>query len=200
MRQVLGRDDESSPNSIMDGSRILMLDEAHALSTDYRRRVDYSQGSATTQGSQELRADILMSATIDPEKLKIRLQKMGIYDKNTCVFESEERHQDLTNYCLPFRTPIVRDNLEYALRTVVTLHHRYRDGYGRDREGKPDASIKGPIVVFCPWSSRTKILIDMIKNAQQRGFTAGLLTTIVWISRGYSPRCKNISDQWETGF
>ena len=52
----------------------------------------------------------------------------------------------------------------------MTLHNDFWKGY-KGHNG----SITGPIVVFVPGRAEIKILIDMIKNAQRRGFTAGLL-------------------------
>ena len=88
---------------------------------------------------------------------------MGLREDQICVFGTDVRYQDLTNCCLNYTTPRVRDNL---FRTVLTLHHKYRNGYGRDEHGNPDASPTGPIVVFVPGKAEIKILIDMIKNAQ----------------------------------
>ena len=50
MRQALGHDDEINPNAILEDSRILMLDEAHASSTD----IELIEDSSKTQGGQEL--------------------------------------------------------------------------------------------------------------------------------------------------
>ena len=122
MRQALGHDDENNPNSILEDSKILMLDEAHASSTDIELIISRVVLRLKTVKNFRL---VLMSATIDVERFQRRFRNMGIQDDQMCVFGTENRLQDLKNYCLNYFTPKIRDNFEYAFRTAVTLHHKY---------------------------------------------------------------------------
>ena len=159
MRQALVHDDENSPNSILEYSNFLMLDEAHASSTNIELIISREVPRLKTVKNLRL---VLMSATIDVERFQRRFRNMGIQEDQMCVFGSTDRFQDLKNYCLNYLTPKIRDNLEYAFRTVITLHHKYREGYGTDEQGRPDASLTGPIVVFVPGKAEIKIMIDTI--------------------------------------
>ena len=83
--------------------------------------------------------------------------------------DSEGRHQQLVNACLPPDTPAVRDNIELAVRAIVTMHHQYPNGY-------PDQNspIEGTILVFVPGKPEIFEIIELLKNNMRRGFTANL--------------------------
>ena len=83
--------------------------------------------------------------------------------------DSEGRHQKLVNACLPPNTPAVRDNIEMAVRTIVTLHHQYATGY-------PDQNtpIEGTILVFVPGKPEIIEVVELLKNNMRKGFTANL--------------------------
>ena len=54
MRQALGHDDEANPNSTLEDSRILMLDEAHASSTDIELIISRVVPSSKTHDGQAM--------------------------------------------------------------------------------------------------------------------------------------------------
>ena len=81
----------------------------------------------------------------------------------------EERTNPLSLHCLPQDLLRDRDNMELAVRTVIKLHHDYRNGY----QGSPQ-SRTGPILVFVPGKAEIRLLTDLIKNALKRDYTTGL--------------------------
>ena len=83
--------------------------------------------------------------------------------------DTRGRHQKLINRCLPPETPKVRDNIELAVRAVITLHHQYATGY-------PDKikPIEGTILAFVPGKPEILEIIELLKSAMRRGFTARL--------------------------
>ena len=83
--------------------------------------------------------------------------------------DNEARHQELVNMCLPLNTPTLRDNIELAVRTVVTFHHRYPKGYP-----SADTPLKGTILAFVPGQPEITEIVELLKNNMRRGFTANL--------------------------
>ena len=83
--------------------------------------------------------------------------------------DNESKHQELVNACLPPNTPIVRDNMELAVRAIVTFHHNYARGY-------PDhkTPIQGTILVFVPSKPEIIEIVEILKNSMRRGFTPNL--------------------------
>ena len=65
MRQVLSHDDKASPNAILDDCQVLMLDEAHASSTDLELILARVLPRLKTVKNLRL---VLMSAIMNPEK------------------------------------------------------------------------------------------------------------------------------------
>ena len=59
-------------------------------------------------------------------------------------------HQQLQNFCLAPDTPAVRDNIELAVRAVITLHHQDAQGYP-NKKGHTD----GTILVLVPGNQRS---------------------------------------------
>ena len=83
MRQALGHDDEANQNSILEDSKILMLDEAHASSTDIELIISRVVPSLKVVKNFRL---VLMSATIDVERFQKRFQNMGIQENQMCLW------------------------------------------------------------------------------------------------------------------
>ena len=71
--------------------------------------------------------------------------------------------------CLPPSTPTLRDNIELAVRTIITFHHNYPWGY-------PDQKtpIEGTILVSVPGKPEIIEIVELLKNNMRRGFTANL--------------------------
>ena len=58
-----------------------------------------------------------------------RAKDAGLSEKYIQTIDTTGRHQELVNRCLPPDTPTVRDNIELAVRAIVTLHRDYAKGY-----------------------------------------------------------------------
>ena len=71
-------------------------------------------------------------------------------EKYIQVMDSEERHQGLTNLCLPPMTPSLRDSIEMAVRTIITFHHKYPQEYPTPRVPSAPSVTGGTIFGFCP--------------------------------------------------
>ena len=91
-----------------------------------------------------------------------RAKDAGLEDRYIQTMDSEGRHQELVNLCLPPLTPAVRDNIELAVRTVITFHHKPR--------GYPDhkTPIEGTILVFVPGKPEITEIVDLLKNNKER--------------------------------
>ena len=61
---------------------------------------------------------VLLSATLNVAEFLQRAKDAGLEDRYIQTMDSEARHQELVNMCLPPSTPMVRDNLELAVRTL----------------------------------------------------------------------------------
>ena len=101
MRQALNHDDDSSPNTILD-CQVLTPDEAHASSTDLEFILARFPSRLKTAKNFRL---VLMSATVNSDKLLNSFKQMGLKSDGACVFCPQERHQELANPCLNYSTP-----------------------------------------------------------------------------------------------
>ena len=63
----------------------------------------------------------------------------------------------------------MRDNIELAVRTVVTFHHKYAKG-----DPNPKTPMEGTILVFVPGKPEFTEIVELLKNNMRRGFTANL--------------------------
>ena len=88
---------------------------------------------------------VLLSATLNIAEFMQRAKDAGLHEKYVDTMDSEGRHQELVNVCLPPDTPTVRDNIELAVRAIVTLHHKHARGYSDHK-----TPIEGTILVFVP--------------------------------------------------
>ena len=62
------------------------------------------------------------------------LEKSSKWDMNdTRVLFLTEGIIMLIKVCLPPNTPTVRDNIELAVRAIITLHHKFAKGYPRSQ-------------------------------------------------------------------
>ena len=83
--------------------------------------------------------------------------------------DTSGRHQQLENkFCLYPEVPAARDNLELAVRAVITLHHKYAAGYP-DKNGVKD----GTILAFVP--GKPEIQITGEKSMKQAISTTQVL-------------------------
>ena len=112
---------------------------------------------------------VLLSATLNVAELLQRAKDAGLEDRYIQTMDNEARHQELVNMCLPPNTPTVRDNIELAVRTVITFHHRYPRGYPAD-----DNPLEGTILVFVPGKPEITEIVELLKNNMRRGFTSKL--------------------------
>ena len=112
---------------------------------------------------------VLLSATLNVAEFLQRAQEAGLEERYIQTMDNEDRHEELVNMCLPPLTPSVRDNIEMAVRTVITFHHRYPTGY-------PSAStpLMGTILVFVPGKPEITEIVELLKNNIRRGFTSQL--------------------------
>ena len=86
---------------------------------------------------------VLLSATLNLAEFMQRAKDAGLPEKYIDNIDTTGRHQALVNRCLPPGTPRVRDNVEMAIRAVITLHHEYAKGYPDRR-----TPIEGTILAF----------------------------------------------------
>ena len=63
----------------------------------------------------------------------------------------------------------MRDNIEMAVRTVITFHHSDPVGYPT-----PNTPIGGTILVFVPGKQEITEIVELLKNNMRRGFTSKL--------------------------
>ena len=112
---------------------------------------------------------VFLSATVNVAELMQRASEAGLPRKYIDKMDTTGRHQELVNRCLPLETPRVRDHIEMAVRAVITLHHDYAEGYPDKR-----TPIDGTMLVFVPDKPEILEIIELLKNAMWRGFTAGL--------------------------
>ena len=166
MRQAMKTPDMNSPYGVVDGCAVLMLDEVHSGSSDMElilARVLPKLKSVTNFKV------VLLSATLNVAEFLQRAKDAGLEDRYIQTMDNEARHQELVNMCLPPSTPTLRDNIELAVRTVVTFHHRYPKGYPSD-----ETPLQGTILVFIPGNPEITEIVELLKNNMRRGFTANL--------------------------
>ena len=106
---------------------------------------------------------VLLSATLNVAEFLQRARDAGLEDRYIQTMDSEAGHQELVNMCLPPATPTLRDNIEMAVRTVITCHHRYPIGYPT-----ADTPIGGTILVFVPGKPEITEIIELLKNNMRK--------------------------------
>ena len=166
MRQSMKTPDMNSHYGVVEGCAVLMLDEVHSGSSDMElilARVLPKLKSVTNFKV------VLLSATLNKEQFLQRAREAGLEDRYIQVMDHEERHQNLTNLCLPPLTPSLRDNIEMAVRTIITFLHKFPIGYP-----SKDTPIGGTILVFVPGKPEITEIVELLKNNMRRGFTAKL--------------------------
>ena len=160
MRQAMKTPDVNSPFGVVDGCAVLMLDEVHSGSSDME--LILARVSPKLKNVTNFKV-VLLSATLNVAEFLQRAKEAGLEDRYIQTMDNEARHQELVNMCLPASTPTLRDNIEMAVRTVVTFHHRYPKGYPT-----AETPLKGTILVFVPGKP------EITENNMRRGFTANL--------------------------
>ena len=166
MRQAMKTPDMNSPYGVVDGCAVLMLDEVHSGSSDMElilARVLPKLKSVTNFKV------VLLSATLNVAEFLQRARDAGLEDRYIQTMDSEARHQELVNLCLPPTTPTLRDNIEMAVRTIITFHHKYPIGYPT-----AETPMGGTILVFVPGKPEITEIVELLKNNMRRGFTASL--------------------------
>ena len=166
MRQAMKTPDINSPYSVIDGCAVLMLDEVHSGSSDMELILARVLPKLKTVTNFKV---VLLSATVNMVEFLQRAKDAGLEDKYVKAMDSEGRHQELISLCLPPLTPTLRDNIELAVRTVVTFHHQYPKGYPN-----PKTTMEGTILVFVPGKPEITEIVELLKNNMRRGFTANL--------------------------
>ena len=166
MRQAMKTPDMNSHYGVVEGCAVLMLDEVHSGSSDMELILARVLPKLKTVTNFKV---VLLSATLNKDEFLQRAREAGLEDRYIQVMDHEERHQNLTNLCLPPLTPSLRDNIEMAVRTIITFHHKYPIGYP-----SRDAPIGGTILVFVPGKPEITEIVELLKNNMRRGFTAKL--------------------------
>ena len=166
MRQAMKTPDLNSQYSVIDGCAVLMLDEVHSGSSDMELILARVLPKLKAVTNFKV---VLLSATLNMAEFLQRAKEAGLEDRYIQTMDSEGRHQELVNLCLPAPTPTLRDNVELAVRTVITFHHKYPKGYPN-----PQTPIDGTILVFVPGKPEITEIVELLKNNMRRGFTANL--------------------------
>ena len=152
-------DDHRSPDTILPGCKVLMLDEVHSGSTDVE--LILARILPRIPHISQFRL-VLMSATLNVDAFYSRLLNAGIEPKDIAIFQMEERTHPLSLHCLSPERLRERDNVELAVRMILKLHHEC------------PATKNGPILVFVPGRAEIRLMIELIKNALKRGYTSNL--------------------------
>ena len=166
MRQAVKTPDINSQYGVVEGCAVLMLDEVHSGSSDMELILARVLPKLKTVTNFKV---VLLSATLNVSEFLQRAQEAGLEERYIQTMDNEDRHEQLVNMCLPPLAPAVRDNIEMAVRTVITFHHRYPIGY-------PSAStpLNGTILVFVPGKPEITEIVELLKNNMRRGFTSKL--------------------------
>ena len=171
MRQAMKTPDMNSHYGVIDGCAVLMLDEVHSGSSDME--LILARVLPKLKNITNFKV-VLLSATLNKEEFLQRAKDAGLEEKYVQVMDSEERHQGLTNLCLPPMTPSLRDNIEMAVRTIITFHHKYPQEYPSPRVPSAPSVTGGTILVFVPGKPEITEIVELLKNNMRRGFTAKL--------------------------
>ena len=171
MRQAMKTPDMNSQYGVIEGCSVLMLDEVHSGSSDMELILARVLPKLKTTTNFKV---VLLSATLNTEEFYLRAKDAGLEDKYIKMMDHEERHQKLTNLCLPPLTPALRDNIEMAVRTIITFHHQYPQEYPTPRIPSTPAVQGGTILVFVPGKPEITEIVELLKNNMRRGFTAQL--------------------------
>ena len=171
MRQAMKTPDMNSQYGVIEGCAVLMLDEVHSGSSDMELILARILPKLKTITNFKV---VLLSATLNKDEFLQRAKDAGLEDRYIQVMDHEERHQSLTNLCLPPLTPSLRDNIEMAVRTIITFHHKYRHEYPSPRIPSTPSVQGGTILVFVPGKPEITEIVELLKNNMRRGFTAKL--------------------------
>ena len=102
MRQAMKTPDFNSQNSVVDGCAVLMLDEVQSGSSDMELILARVLPKLKTVTNFKV---VLLSATLNMAEFLQRAQDAGLEDRYIKTMDSESRHQELVNLCLPSHTP-----------------------------------------------------------------------------------------------
>ena len=171
MRQAMKTPDMNSQYGVIEGCAVLMLDEVHSGSSDME--LILARVLPKLKDITNFKV-VLLSATLNKDEFLQRAKDAGLEDKYIQVMDSEERHQGLTNLCLPPMTSSLRDNIEMAVRTIITFHHKYPKEYPHPRVPSSPSVTGGTILVFVPGKPEITEIVEILKNNMRRGFTAKL--------------------------
>ena len=166
MRQAMRTPDVNSRFSIIEGCAVLMPEEVHSGSPDMEMILARILPKLKIVTNFKR---FLWSTDLEVSEFVQRAKEAGLEDRFIKCMDTSGRHQQLQTFCLAPDTPAVGDNIELAVRAVITLHHQYAQGYP-DKKGYTD----GTILVFVPGKPEILAVIDLLKAAMRRGFTAGL--------------------------
>ena len=153
MRQAMSTPDVNSTFSINDGCAVLLLDEVHSGSSDMD--LILARILPKLRGVTNFKV-VLLSATLEVSDFVQRAKDADLEDRFKKTMDTSGRHQQLENFCLNPDVPVGRDNLELAVRAVITLRHKYAAGYP-DKNGVTD----GTILVLCRENQRSKLLLTL---------------------------------------
>ena len=171
MRQAMKTPDMNSQYGVIEGCAVLMLDEVHSGSSDMELILARVLPKLKTITNFKV---VLLSATLNKGEFLQRAKDAGLEERYIQVMDHEERHQSLTNLCLPPLTPSLRDNIEMAVRTIITFHHKYPHEYPTPRVPSAPSVQGGTILVFVPGKPEITEIVELLKNNMRRGFTAKL--------------------------
>ena len=166
MRQAMKTPDMNSPYGVIEGCAVLMLDEVHSGSSDMELILARVLPKLKTVTNFKV---VLLSATLNKDEFLQRAREAGLEEKYIQTIDNDERHQALTNLCLPPLTSSLRDNIEMAVRTIITFHHKFPVGYP-----SAETPMGGTILVFVPGKPEITEIVELLKNNMRRGFTAKL--------------------------
>ena len=147
MRQAMKTPDMNSHYGVIDGCAVLMLDEVHSGSSDMELILARVLPKLKTITNFKV---VLLSLTLNKDEFLQRAKDAGLEERYIQTMDSEERHQHLTKLCLPSATPCLRDNIELAVRTIITFHHKYPNEYPSPRVPSTPSVAGGTVLVFVP--------------------------------------------------
>ena len=149
MRQAMKTPDMNSQYGVVEGCAVLMLDEVHSGSSDMELILARVLPKLKTVTNFKA---VLLSATLNVSEFLQRAREAGIEERYIKTMDNEDRHQQLVNMCLPTPSPSLRDNIEMAVRTVITFHHRFPTG--SYRLSICCQSDQRNNLGFCSWETR----------------------------------------------
>ena len=160
--EILSLNRQKHPNTAMKGTRILLVDEAHSNNVDTELVISAILCRLNDLSDFKL---VLMSATLDIATLYRKARDAGVSRNAVDHLSMEERTMPVEIFVLP-PSPYPRDNIETAVRAVIQFHNTHPKEYKNTH--------KGTILVFVPGKSEISLVIKMLTDLQNRGYTANL--------------------------